>query len=474
MQGIIRNIVKIVARRLFLICAWLFPFQTQYFLNKELKGSHGEFFYRLLMKSMDFLDDEHCLSFGEAIRSDWSGLRFQRKEKMRFVDAEADEKTFFIDISRFYCHDDHTGIQRRIQKQLDYLLTDPDFAPSARLVYFDPQYKSFFPAWKFLQKHYPDNPYMEDKRRITFHKGDELVMMQCYVPDGMRLSRYPAHGVRITAVIDDVIPLQHPEMVVSNLQYKQHFNHIVRYVSKILTVSYSAIDDIKSYIAANCPFAHTSIAYGCTYNGCNFQKKEVSALEGEDLGKYKPLQGKTFVLAIGTIEPRKGYADALGAFEELWKRGSSACMVFVGRPGFKSGQFIKQVSENAEYGKKLFLFQGASDALLAQVYKDCSFVLNCSYAEGFGIPLMEATFYGKAVLARDLPVFEELMRDQARYFHGNDPKEMADAIQQALDDVEKGTFHVADTSKIDYYTWKQCGDFMIDALLDRPVERRSF
>jgi len=42
------------------------------------------------------------------------------------------------------------------------------------------------------------------------------------------------------------------------------------------------------------------------------------------------------VLAVGTLEPRKGYAQVLAAFEQLWDRGRKVNLVIVGKPGWKT------------------------------------------------------------------------------------------------------------------------------------------
>jgi len=57
-----------------------------------------------------------------------------------------------------------------------------------------------------------------------------------------------------------------------------------------------------------------------------------------------------------------------------------------------------------------------------------------SYCEGFGIPLVEASFFGKPVFCSDLPVFHEVMGENAIYFEPSSPESIADAIRTYLDD----------------------------------------
>ena len=47
---------------------------------------------------------------------------------------------------------------------------------------------------------------------------------------------------------------------------------------------------------------------------------------------------------VGTLEPRKGYLQALDAFERLWEQGVEVNLVIVGREGWK-GRLQKECRE---------------------------------------------------------------------------------------------------------------------------------
>ena len=59
-------------------------------------------------------------------------------------------------------------------------------------------------------------------------------------------------------------------------------------------------------------------------------------------------------------------------------------------------------------------------------------LLAASYAEGFGLPLIEAARQGRPIIARDIPVFHEVAGDFAFYFPNTDSAALAESLRQWL------------------------------------------
>ena len=119
---------------------------------------------------------------------------------------------------------------------------------------------------------------------------------------------------------------------------------------------------------------------------------------------------------VGTIEPRKGHADVIAAFLELWRQGSTLQLIVVGTPGWKTEAVQQALADAAATTNKLVWLQDADDSLLAQLYQAAIGVIVASKGEGFGLPLIEAAHYDKPVLARDIPVFREVARGNVTFF----------------------------------------------------------
>lgn len=91
---------------------------------------------------------------------------------------------------------------------------------------------------------------------------------------------------------------------------------------------------------------------------------------------------------------------------------------------------MHRLSHHPELGKRLFWLQGISDEYLDKVYKACTCLIAASEGEGFGLPLFEAAQHDMPVIARDIPVFREVAKNNAFYFEGLSPSALANAVQQ--------------------------------------------
>ena len=113
-------------------------------------------------------------------------------------------------------------------------------------------------------------------------------------------------------------------------------------------------------------------------------------------------------LCVGTIEPRKGHRTALQAFDELWKKRVDARLVIVGRNGWYAEALIADIKRHGEFGRRLFWFDDVGDGELSALYDAASAILCPSYAEGFGLPIVEAARRGRPAICSDIPVFREV------------------------------------------------------------------
>jgi glycosyltransferase involved in cell wall biosynthesis len=188
---------------------------------------------------------------------------------------------------------------------------------------------------------------------------------------------------------------------------------------------------------------------------------------------------------VGTIEPRKGHLQSLGAFEQLWRDGSDLNLVIVGSEGWKSlpdssrrtiPEIVHRLRTHPELNSRLFWLEGISDEYLEKVYAASTCLIAASEGEGFGLPLIEAARHKLPILARDIAVFREVAGEHAAYFSGLQPDDLARAIKDWLSLYREGTHPRSDA--MPWITWKESAERMIAALLDpdrvTPDTKRAF
>ena len=150
--------------------------------------------------------------------------------------------------------------------------------------------------------------------------------------------------------------------------------------------------------------------------------------------------------------------------ETLWKTGIDLNLVIIGKEGWRTQQLARQLRRHPERNRCLYWLDGASDVLLLRLYARASALLAASYAEGFGLPLIEAAHYGLPIIARDIPVFHEVAGDFAFYFPNTDSAALADSLRHWLQLHAEGK---APPSKdMPYLTWAQSTQQLLKVILE--------
>ncbi|ROM29461.1 hypothetical protein BK645_10950 [Pseudomonas protegens] len=175
------------------------------------------------------------------------------------------------------------------------------------------------------------------------------------------------------------------------------------------------------------------------------------------------LQARPSFLMVSTIEPRKGHAQAIAAFDALWAEGLDANLVIVGKRGWLVDSLITVLEQHPALNMKLFWLEGISDEYLEKVYASSSCLVAASEGEGFGLPLIEAAQHHLPIIARDIPVFREVAGDYAFYFEGLAPQDLATSVTQWL-----ALFSVGEhpqSVNMPWLTWEQSAQQLKQSIL---------
>ncbi len=109
-------------------------------------------------------------------------------------------------------------------------------------------------------------------------------------------------------------------------------------------------------------------------------------------------------------------------------------LCIIGRRGWGVEHLAADLKAHPEWNKKLFWLEDADDQTLQMHYATCVALISSSYAEGFGLPIVEAAQHGKPVIASDIPVFREVAGEGAgvRYFPVGSADGLAAAVREFL------------------------------------------
>ena len=136
-----------------------------------------------------------------------------------------------------------------------------------------------------------------------------------------------------------------------------------------------------------------------------------------------------YVLAVATREPRKNQGALLRAFERLAPRVDDVALVLVGGRGWRSAELERTI---AAVGDRVRVTGFVSDDELVELYAGATCFAFPSFAEGFGLPVLEAMASGVPVVTSDRTALPEVAGDAALLVNPDDDRELEDAIEQVL------------------------------------------
>jgi glycosyltransferase involved in cell wall biosynthesis len=273
-------------------------------------------------------------------------------------------------------------------------------------------------------------------KTIKIAAGDKFLMLDAswslvdeYLPIMQQISRM--NGENIVA-LHDIIPLLYPTLAEQEefIAFRRWFDSVVLASDAVVCISKSTSDAFMDYIARNDCDQNPNQRIGWWKLGADFEidaHAQVSAQTLEVASDRSP-----YFLSVGTLEPRKGYSVALSAFEKLWSYDVDVRYVIVGRPGRQTRALERRICEHPEYGRRLFWLDDANDAELDHLYRRAHGLMAASFAEGLGLPLVEAARLRLTVIASDIPPFREVGGEAIRYFDVLDSESLACCILGAL------------------------------------------
>jgi glycosyltransferase involved in cell wall biosynthesis len=377
-----------------------------------------------------------------------------------------------LDISGLAQHDGKTGIERVVRSVLQELLENPPIGYRV-----EPIYATATHGYRYARRFTADflglGKLSLDDEPIFATAGD-IFWAPDWVPDVVRIHEHElallrGQGVKIIFTVYDVLPLTLPDTTHPSV-HEAHMHWLLalaRVGSGLICISATVMTNVKKWLTLFGPQTGHAIPLGWTTLGSDVidrEDRKSSRPSAEQSAQLAAIRRFPAFLMVGTVEPRKGHAQTLAAFEWLWNQGEKLNLVIVGKKGWKVDELAERLATHPERERHLFWLQGIDDDLLEQVYAASTCLIAASLDEGFGLPLIEAARHKLPILARDIPVFREVAGDHASYFSGLAPQGLAEAVLHWLAQDHAGT--VPKSEAIPWLTWAESTQQMLDVILN--------
>lgn len=144
-----------------------------------------------------------------------------------------------------------------------------------------------------------------------------------------------------------------------------------------------------------------------------------------------------YLLSICTLQPRKNLISLINAYEVYRDKNkeSGIKLVLTGQLGWKFDNIIRRINQS-KYKEDIILTGYVEENEMAALYKGALVFAYISYFEGFGMPVLEALHYGKAVLTSNTTSMPEVGGEAAFYCDPYDLESIYTSLECLLENKE--------------------------------------
>jgi glycosyltransferase involved in cell wall biosynthesis len=214
--------------------------------------------------------------------------------------------------------------------------------------------------------------------------------------------------------IHDLIPLDYPEY--SHPREKAlhglRLENTLRHSRAIIVNSQCTARGVQRFAKSKGLSAPPMVAAPLGHNISEISAKGVIA----------SLLKHPYFLCLGTIEARKNHLLLLTLWREMAKRlgDASPQLVIAGRRGWECEQVIDLLERCDTIRPHVLEINNGTDSEIVSLIRGARALLMPSYAEGFGMPVLEALSLGTPVISSPLPAIREFAGDIPDYAEPHD------------------------------------------------------
>lgn len=197
----------------------------------------------------------------------------------------------------------------------------------------------------------------------------------------------------------------------------------LRHSSRILTVSQASADSIVKYDKS----AHGRVVV--THNAADpwFRPTDNRAAAAAEAAKLIGSDAPFFLL-VGQNAPSKGHALAITAFAQV--AGPRDRLVLVQR--LFSGRGLDKLALKLGIRDRLVVLPALKQESLVTLLHAARALLQPSFAEGFGMPALEAMASGCPVISSDIPPLVEVLGGAGLHFQSGSAEDLGQAMRKIM------------------------------------------
>lgn len=274
------------------------------------------------------------------------------------------------------------------------------------------------------------------------------------------------HGIHYTAprdfsgntvvTIHDLTMIEHPEWheKIKVEYFSRAIKNSVEYAQRIIVPSQFTKNKLEEHFG---PLDNVAVIY----HGVDHQK-----FDSAESGDFEKRANSTvlsdgcekYILHVGTIEPRKNIENLIAAFEEIATTNDELHLVLVGQKGWKS-EGVYDMIRDSRFTSRIHIYGYLAEEELLLTLTRASCVAYPSFAEGFGLPVLEAMAKGVPVVTSRESVMEEISGGFGWYCDPFSPQDIAEKIVAAMSRSDQVFSKIEGAkSRAKEFDWVKCAE----------------
>jgi glycosyltransferase involved in cell wall biosynthesis len=236
----------------------------------------------------------------------------------------------------------------------------------------------------------------------------------------------PKRGRSLVVTVHDTVPFTHPETLTRRgaAWHQMAIRRATARAHAVVVPTAAVAEELHAHAPG--PATIAVVGHGVPEVFCLPMDPGEAALR---TGRLR--LPETYVLAVGTLEPRKGLDLLVKAMAR--RHAPDLPLVVVGPRGWGHVDLVELAAEHGFPPARLHVPGRIDDIDLSAVLRRAAVLAMPSRAEGFGLPVLEAMAVGTPVVHTDVPALVEVAGGTGLVVPRGDADALASALREVVD-----------------------------------------
>jgi glycosyltransferase involved in cell wall biosynthesis len=272
------------------------------------------------------------------------------------------------------------------------------------------------------------------------HPAVELWTGPVDVVHGANFVVPPSRRAARLVTVHDLSPVRFPALCSpTSLRYPGLIRRALDHGASVHTVSQFVADEVVDHFHVDATRVHV------IHNGLTPLSTPLPPDDAE----------QPYILAIGTVEPRKGLSDLVAAFDRIADSIPDVHLKIAGPPGWGQ-EALDAGIRSARHAGRIHRIGWVEDR--STLLAGARLLAYPSLYEGFGLPPLEAMSLGVPVVATGAGAIPEVVGDAALLVAPRDVPVLAEALLAvATEATVRQRLIAAGTERVSLFTWQRAG-----------------